>query len=71
MNPKIAELYKWSVRPKDGVWVARGPRPDDYHWEETHAGAMNYATDQARKNAGQRVLMALMLAAVQGTATLG
>lgn len=65
MNPEIAKLYKWSVKQGEGGRWEAGPlvcSAPDSHWFLDRVEALNYATAKARENAGQRVLMALMLA---------
>lgn len=75
MNPEIAKLYKWSVlRDGYGRWVAKPLVPTGGAldtWFIDRVVALNFANQKVSENAGQRVMMALMLAAVQGVNTLG
>jgi hypothetical protein len=72
VNPEIAKLYKWSVKmgADRWTWICSPPpgSPEPTIYFANHDEAMAHATQQAREGAAKRVLMALMLAAVQQTA---
>lgn len=76
MNPEIAKLYKWSVLQDDRRegWIAKplvGSNSGSEFWFSHRVPALNHANQKAKEAAGNRVLMALLLAAVQGVNTLG